>query len=123
MISLLEYFKELIWPSYALYEMSNISPEKTGLPFQIWIQHRTFREGHWARIKVYPNGVKTKKYITISVEDNPKIKFKSKGLTISQKKINKVIKFVKLNKEILVDYWNNPELSTNDLIDMLKPVS
>jgi len=86
------------------FEMSNLTPEDTGLPFIIWISPKSGKEGHWARIKVEYNN----KLYSMSIDDNPEWKIKDHiKIPVPIKQTKKIIDFVKQNKNILLDYWNS----------------
>jgi len=89
-----------------IYEMANIRPDETNLPMVIWIFPKTGKEKHSARIKV------SKKYgekasddmFTITIPDYEII-----GDTgnIKKQDIEKVIAFVKLNEQVILQVWED----------------
>lgn len=90
-----------------LEEMSNIRPDKTGLKMVIWIFPYTGKEKHWARIKVskhYGNKVSSDLF-TVTIDDEPEV-IGSTG-DIKSSDIEKVISFVKNNKKVLLQVWND----------------
>jgi hypothetical protein len=100
---------------HVFYEMSNFRNKYTGLPMVIWIQPKTGKEQHYARIKVakiYGDKISDNLFV-ITIEDNPKV-IGDAG-EIKQKDIKKAIEFIKLNKELLLDIWN-------DIIDPISAV-
>lgn len=84
----------------SLEEMSNLFPKNSGLPFVVWISHKTGNEKHWVRIKVSIDN----NFYSVTISDNPEWVHIPKG--VSQKKLNQVIEWVKLNKQVLLDHWN-----------------
>jgi hypothetical protein len=86
------------------FEMSNLTPEDTGLPVVIWINPMTGKEGPWARIKVqYDN-----KFYIMPISDTPEWKIKSNVKNPFSSKITKMLQqFVKQNKDVLLEYWNS----------------
>jgi len=83
-----------------LFEMANISKEKTGLPVMVWISYQTGKEKHSARIKIRLND----EWIPITISDKPEVK--SKEIKGKSKVINSVIDWIVLNKNVLLKYWN-----------------
>ena len=102
------------------FEMSNLTPDDTGLPFIIWISPKSGKEGHWARIKVEYEG----NYYSMSIDDNPEWKIKSHiKIPFSGRQINLIKKFVKLNKDILLQYWNSQgKLSMQVVLNTIKKI-
>ena len=89
-----------------LYEMANIFPRTSGLPFIVRLSHKSGKEGHWARVKVE---VDNNSY-SVSISDNPEWIHKPKN--VSEKKLNEVIEWIILNKQTLLDHWNGKIDST-----------
>jgi 3-deoxy-D-arabino-heptulosonate 7-phosphate (DAHP) synthase len=76
-----------------LYEMANISKEKTGLPLMVWISYQTGKEKHGARIKIRIGT----DWIPITVSDAPEIK--SSNVKIKSKVLNSIFAWIVLNKK------------------------
>lgn len=97
------------------FEMANLTKEDTGLPYIIWISPSSGKEKHWARIKVsYKNEL-----IPVSISDDPKIMIKGKNIS----KFDLIKKFIIMNKDILLDYWNSKgEMSLRLVFSKLKKV-
>jgi hypothetical protein len=88
----------------SLFEMSNLTKEDTGLPFIIWISPKSGKEGHWARIKVEYNNT----LYPISISDDPEWKMtKQKENPFSAKQTALIKKFIQMNKDLLLEYWNS----------------
>jgi len=102
---------ELIEQTEALFEMSNVLTKYTGLSTSIWISAK--RGNHGARIKIYKerNGSGSSFYVTIS--DEPKVIGNS---FLKSKELIKIKKFVLLNKEILLKFW---ELKIEDPVEVI----
>jgi hypothetical protein len=90
---IIEEVKNNIW------EMANISKSKTNLSVNIYISEKN--SSHGPRIKLSKEGHNFICSITIS--DNPTIIGNCK---IKQKELNKIIEWIKINKDILLDLWN-----------------
>jgi hypothetical protein len=98
-------------------EMANLSKQKTGLDYIIWVFPQTGKEKHWARIKVQIDNNR----IPISISDNPKIL--SSNVEINAKSLNKIKVWIVLNKEVLLNYWNaKGKISIDEILDKLKKV-
>ena len=78
-----------------LTEMSNISKQKTGLDYIVWLFPNTGKEKHGERIKIKVNN----DYVPITISDEPEVK---SFVKIDSKKLNKIKNWIILNKEILV---------------------
>jgi hypothetical protein len=90
---------EMIWA------MANIRPEETGLPMVIWIKPKG-NEKHGPRIKVQKeHGEKANEgqWVTVTIEDNPKII----GDKLSTEDMKLVKKFINLNRDTLLQIWND----------------
>ena len=114
-----------------LHEMAGLQPMDTGLKYMVWISPRGGAT-HSARIKVYPEGSSNKrKWFSVSVENNPEVKKESSSIDmnkIPQSNIDSIFEFVKLNKDLLWQYWNCQdkgckEISTAEVKAAIKPVA
>lgn len=89
-----------------LFEMANVSPDKTGLDVMIWISYKTGKEKHKPRIKVKINN----EFIPISIDDDPEIllsKSKVGKLKIDSKLLSSIKYWITMNKNTLLNYWNS----------------
>lgn len=104
-----------------LNEMSNISPNKTGLgDVVIWIGEKNPRHGH--RIKVSNlrgKGVRDLGGDDFSIRLND---LQIDGICkLHKNELNLIYDFIKINKSIIIDY-SNGIISTYDLIKNIKKV-
>jgi len=98
------------------FEMANISIKKTGLDYIVWISPQSGKEKHNARIKIQIDN----DFVPITISDNPELKSKTK---IDSKKLNKVYKWIILNKETLLKYWNGKgKIGIDEILDELKKI-
>lgn len=98
------------------FEMANISTKKTGLDFIIWLSPQSGKEKHAARIKIQIDN----EFVPITISDNPIIK---SNIKIDAKKLNKVYNWIKLNKTILLKYWNGKgKIGIDEILDELQKV-
>jgi hypothetical protein len=95
--------------SNLILEMAKLYPEDTGVSLVIWIdpvdQHNS---QHAPRIKCgLGDGISNSNaFFPISIGDNPKVEAEP-PVQIPEHKINLVKHFIKLNKDILLKWWNN----------------
>lgn len=102
-----------------LFEMSNLIKSDTGLNYKIWIQVKTGKEKHWARIKVEVNS----ELIPISISDNPEIMIKAKQDIIDSKNLNQIKKWIIINKDLLLEYWNSKgDLGLKEFFKRMKKI-
>ena len=100
-----------------LQEMANISKDKTGLPFDIWLDSvgKDRKVSHRKpRLKVR---LDNKELIPVSIEKEPKILVKGKDIP----KFRQFRKFLLLNYEILMKHWNL-EIEDDDVLDLIKSI-
>jgi len=102
----------------SLWEMANLIPKRTGLDYIIWIQPRTNKEQHWARIKVQ---VDKENRVPVTISDNPE--WKSTKAQIKAKDWNHIRDWIIANKTILLEYWESEgEMDIQYVLDRLKMV-
>jgi hypothetical protein len=104
-----------------LFEMANVVQEQTGLPFIIWISSKM--SNHGARIKVqgdYSNKLRKDLLFTVTISDEPGVIGDTGEL--SEKDVNLSKEFVKLNKDVLLDYWNEVDIDVVSIISKLRKV-
>ena len=98
------------------FEMSNISTQKTGLDYIVWLSPKSGREKHYARIKIKVND----RFLSITISDNPEIK---SNVKLDSKKLNKIYAWIKLNQETLLKYWNSEgNMGIDEVLKELKKV-
>lgn len=93
----------------------NILPKDSGLLYKVFVS--STRSVRRPRIKVYTgNGVET---ISVSIEDKP-LQVAGKKNAIPQKELELVYEWIILNKEALLNYWNDTEADTVELVRNLR---
>lgn len=100
------------------YLMSNLSPRLTGLPFVVWISPRGGAR-HDVRVKVSP-GPKAQpgEFVTVSVRPGVEIvdgELPPGGLRLLRR-------WIELNREVLVKFWEGEIEYTEDALQQLRPV-
>lgn len=109
-------FKEYLEDT-AYFEMANLSRKKTGLDHIIWIMHQTGNEKHWARIKVKVDG----QFVPVTISDNPE--WMSDTVIINRNEFNKIRKWIIINKNLLLKYWDGKgNIAIDEIIDDLQHV-
>jgi hypothetical protein len=102
----------------ALFEMANLRPERTGLPFVVFISQKGGAR-HDVRIKLArAPKVRPSEMITVAVRPVPRI---IRG-SVTARDFELVKKWLELNRDVLVGYWNGDIEYTEDVMDALKPV-
>lgn len=99
-----------------LYEMSNLWQARTGLDEIIWVSGKN--ANHGARIKVYKNKVPRGPNFSVTISDNPKT---IGDVFVSNKELLRIYEFVKLNKELLLQYWEY-QIETYEMVNSIKKV-
>ncbi len=100
------------------FEMANLRPKTTGLPFIVFISQKDGAQ-HDVRVKVSPSArVRVANMSTYALRP-----FRHEGgppLTGSEEK--RLQQWSELNLKVLVDYWNAEIPFTEDAIEQLLPV-
>lgn len=108
-----------------LYEFADLVPEDTGLTVVVWIDGRR-KMKHGKRIKFQNNNsnrLNGGEIIPITISDDPQIpKSVTTKLKISNKDLNKIKSWIKLNKEVLLDY-SNGLITTKQLYNKILPLN
>jgi hypothetical protein len=103
----------------ASFDMANLRPERTGLPFVVFISQRSGAR-HDVRIKLSrAPRVRLSEMITIAVRPAPRI---VQG-RMSGPEFDLVRRWVELNELVLVDYWNGVIEYTEDVLAALRPIA
>ena len=102
-----------------LFLMSNLSPKSTHLPFVVWISPRGGAR-HDIRVKV-SRSYKTKPRELIVVSVRPKVEVLRGELRPSELRLLK--KWIDLNRETLVRFWNGEIEYTEEVLALLRPLA
>jgi hypothetical protein len=107
-----------------LFEMSNLTKAETGLDVTIWVSVKSHPAG--PRIKVNLDSslsFNRDSNFSVSISDNPTVVAgdteKNIIKKLGTKKLEDVYDWVKLNKNVLDDYWNS-KISTKQLLDLIQ---
>ena len=102
----------------ALFEMANLRPERTGLPFVVFISQKGGAR-HDVRVKIARGAkVRASEMITVAVRPNVRV---MRG-ALDPDDLARLAEWIELNRDVLVDYWNGNIEYTEDAISALKPV-
>lgn len=104
----------------ALYEMANVAPKRTGLPYGIWISHRGSVR-HGPRIKAYAAGYQVRaSEIVVTIEEVPRVIRCPQRPHVPAAHLRQLEAFVRLNRAPLIQYWEDNDMDTQDMIDQLR---
>ena len=90
--------------------MVNLHQEDTGIDTIIWVDHK------WPNQKPFIIALTSLGKVSISIEDEPKV-LEPDILTDD---ISAVIQWIRLNKDVLLDYWNEELYPTVQLLQQIK---
>jgi hypothetical protein len=112
-------FTEFVAPpvTEGLYEMANLFPKHTGLPFVVWISYK-YGVRHDVRVKVSP-GPKALPSEMIAVALRPQVHVVEGTLKASDLAL--LTKWIDLNHDVIMKYWEG-EIDTHDAVAALKQV-
>lgn len=99
------------------FEMANLFPKHTGLPFVVWISVKGDAQND-VRIKVSP-GAKALPSEMSSVAIRPAVEVKKGHLGSSDLELLK--RWVELNRETILKYRES-EIDTQDAVNALRPI-
>ena len=101
----------------ALFEMANVYPEDTGLPFVVWISPKG-RARHDARVKVARTERATEFVASLSIR--PEVRIVAGQLATMEFDLAK--QWIDLNRDALLDYWDGVTVQTKHVLAALKPI-
>jgi hypothetical protein len=105
--------------SELLFEMANLVQRDTGLPFVVWICPKG-NARHDVRVKVSrsPKAVPSE---MVSVAIRPSVYVVEGKMNASDLKL--LSRWVELNRDVLVRYWDGDIESTKDAINLIRPIT
>jgi hypothetical protein len=102
----------------ASFEMANLRPERTGLPFVVFVSQKGGAR-HDFRIKLArAPRVRASEMISVAVRPVPRV---VRG-RIGGREFDLVRRWIELNEDALVRYWNGAIEYTEDLMNAVKPL-
>lgn len=102
-----------------LFEMANLTTKRTGLPFVVWISPK-FGNSHDVRVKV-SKGPKLHPSEMVSVAIRPNVHVVGGG-KLSGQDLALLQKWVELNLDVIIKYWDGEIEDTADAIAAMKPI-
>jgi hypothetical protein len=102
----------------ALFEMASLRPERTGLPFVVFISQKGGAR-HDVRVKMARGAkVRPSEMVAVAVRPNPRV---IRGV-LDPAGLARLAEWIELNKDVLIDYWDGDIEYTEDAISALKPL-
>ena len=95
--------------------MVNLHQEDTGIDTIIWVDHK------WPNQKPFIMALTSLGKVSISIEDEPKV-LQPENL-FDGDDISAVIQWICLNKDVLLDYWNDNLYPTSQMLRQIKKLS
>ena len=103
----------------ATFDMANLRPERTGLPFVVFISQKGGAR-HDVRIKLArTEKVRPSEMLTVAVRPTPRL-IRGK---MSRAEFDLVNRWIELNHDVLIDYWDGIIEYTEDAISAIKPIT
>lgn len=99
-----------------LYLMANVHPKRSGLPFVVYISEKQGQ--HDVRVKV-ASGAKASDFVA-SVGLRPKIEIVAGDLSSADFELLR--RWIELNRDVIIGYWDRTIEDTADAIAALKPL-
>ncbi len=101
----------------SFYDMANLFPKHTGLPFVVWVSVRGGAR-HDVRVKVTP-GPKAQRSEMISIGLRPSVHVIDGSMEAQDLVL--VTRWIELNRNVLLQYWNE-QIDTVDLVRSIRPL-
>ena len=102
----------------ASYEMANLRPERTGLPFVVFISQRGGAR-HDVRVKI-ARGAKVRPSEMVTVAIRPDVRVVSGAL--DPRDLTLLRRWIGLNLDTLIGYWDGDIEYTEDAIAAIVPI-
>jgi hypothetical protein len=100
------------------FDMANLRPERTGLPFVVFVSQKGGAR-HDVRVKLArAPRVRATEMISVAVRPQPRV---IRG-AIEPREFEFVRRWIELNADALVRYWNGDIAYTEDLLAVLRPL-
>jgi hypothetical protein len=104
--------------SKVFFEMANLSPKRTGLPFVVWISPKAGAP-HDVRVRV-SRSAKAQSSDLVSVAIRPDVHVVHGDMSAHD--LDLLRKWVELNRDVIIKYWDGDIEYTEDAIAALKPI-
>ena len=103
----------------ASYEMANLRPERTGLPFVVFISQKGGAR-HDVRVKV-ARGAKARSSEMVTVAIRPAVRVIRGAL--DPRDLALLTRWIDLNRDILIKYWDGDIEYTEDAIEAITAIT
>jgi hypothetical protein len=101
----------------SMLDLSNLSPERTGLPFIVWIAvPLSSQENHTPSVLVSATPT-TQPTATVAIRPNIRVIYGD----LASDDLALLMRWIELNDAVLMQYWNC-EIDTKDALDAIRPV-
>ena len=102
----------------ATYDMANLRPERTGLPFVVFISQRGGAR-HDVRVKVArAPRVRPSEMVTVALRPSVRV---VRG-RLDPQDLELLRQWIDINEQVLIDYWNGVIGYTKDALNALRPI-
>jgi hypothetical protein len=102
----------------ALFDMANLRPQRTGLPFVVFISQKGGAR-HDVRVEIARAAkVRPSEMATVALRPDMRV---VRG-AVDPSDLGMLARWVELNRNVLVDYWNGEIEYAEDAIAALKPI-
>jgi hypothetical protein len=101
-----------------LVETANLTTAQTGVPGTIFIS--TVMGRHGPRVKYYVQPGRTQPSFSVAISDKPGVVANSLPIRTIRQVSPQVIRWVALNKDALLDFWNNGDSWTDPQVTAFK---
>ena len=101
-----------------LFEIANLNPKKTGLPFVVWISPRGNAQ-HDVRVKISP-GPRAIPSEMVSVGIRPDVRVVEGSLSPSD--LEGLRQWIDLNRDVLIRFWDGDIAYTDEALEQLRSI-
>jgi hypothetical protein len=102
----------------ATFYMENLRPDRTGLPYVVFISQKGGAR-HDVQIKLARAAkVRASEMLTVAVRPAPRL---IRG-TMNREEFDLVKRWIELNQNVLIDYWNGDIEYTEDVLAAITPL-
>lgn len=107
----------------SLNEMSKLRTEKSGLPTELWVDEGSSPQ-HGPRVKFKASNEQrnTNEYSSMSISDEPEVFYFPKRSFLTSKDIDKIKRFVILNKELLLSLCEENGITFEQFLKLMRKV-
>lgn len=109
--------REVLTAAEDLFEMANLFPKHTGLPFVVWISYKGGAR-HDLRVKV-SQGPKALPSEMASVAIRPQVRVVEGKMSASD--LSALTRWIEINQDVLLKYWEG-EIDTIDAVEGIRQV-